>query len=398
MQLDLSAQSALAAIAAARRTLEIHPFRVMEVLARARALEARGRHVVHMEIGEPDFSAAPSVVEAASRALRAGKTAYTNSLGLSELREAISRHYADSFGCTVPPSRIAVTAGGSGALLLALALYVEAGREFLVPDPGYPGYRHFVRVFEGRPSPLPVSSATAFHPTAGAVEEAWTPRTAGLVLGTPSNPSGTTLGKEELARIAAAIQVRGGVLLVDEIYQNLVFGQKPSTAFGLPGEVVLVNSFSKYFCMTGWRLGWAVLPEDKIALFERLAQHMFICPPTISQFAALAAFEDDARAVFEERRLELEKRRDFVVRELRLAGLQVPAEPTGAFYVYADCSSFTTDSTRFALELLDQEGLALTPGVDFGSNQTSTHVRIAYTQSLDALEAGIERLGRFCRR
>lgn len=398
MHPDPRARHAAAAIAAARRTGDIHPFRVMEVLARAQALEASGRRVIHMEIGEPDFTAAPPVVEATARALRSGKTAYTDSLGLPALRSAIAQHYATGFGCEVPASRIAVTSGASGALLLALALYVEPGREFLVPDPGYPGYRHFVRLFEGMPRSLPVSPAQSFQPTARNVEQAWTPATAGLILGTPSNPSGTTVAQEELVRIAQVVRARGGVLFVDEIYQNLVYGRNPTTAFGLPGEVVLVNSFSKYFCMTGWRLGWAVLPESKVRLFERLAQHLYICPPTLSQHGALAAFEAATLKIFEQRRQEYEKRRDYLVRALKRTGLRIPAEPTGAFYIYADCSAFADDSRRFALELLEREAVALTPGLDFGSNGTSNYVRLAYTQPLEVLEQGVERLTRFCGR
>lgn len=386
------------AIAAARRAGDIQPFQVMEVLARARAIEGGGRRVIHMEIGEPDFTAPAPVVEAAARALREGRTAYTDSLGMPQLREAIARHYGTALDCGVPASRIAVTCGGSGALLLVLALYLEPGKEILVPDPGYPGYRHFVRLFEGVPRPLCVSAEQAFQPSARDIELAWTPATAGVLLGSPSNPSGTALTQPELGRIADAVAARGGVLWVDEIYQHLVYGREPVTAFGLPGEVVLVNSFSKYFCMTGWRLGWAVLPEAKMRFFERLAQHLYICPPTLSQHAALGAFDAESLQRFEAHRLEFGRRRDFLASALRKIGLGIPAEPTGAFYVYADCSAFAPDSKRFALDLLEQEAVAVTPGLDFGSNGTSNFIRLAYTQPLEALEEGAERLARFCGR
>lgn len=386
------------AIAAARRAADIQPFQVMEVLARARAIEGSGRRVIHMEIGEPDFKAPPPVVAAATRALQQGSTAYTDSLGMPRLREAIARHYAAAFGCQVPASRIAVTSGASGALLLALALYLEPGREVLVPDPGYPGYRHLVRLFDGIARPLCVAAEQAFQPSARDIELAWTPATAGVLLGSPSNPSGTALTHGELERIAQVVAVRQGVLWVDEIYQHLVYGRDPVTAFGLPGEVVLVNSFSKYFCMTGWRLGWAVLPESKMKLFERLAQHLYICPPTLSQHAALGAFDAQSLRIFEAHRLEFGERRDFLVSALRRIGLCIPAEPTGAFYVYADCSAFAPDSRRFALDLLEQEAVAVTPGLDFGSNGTSNFIRLAYTQPLEALEEGAERLARFCGR
>src|SRR5262245_57571676 len=258
----------------ARRAAEIEPFEVMDVLARAQALERAGRRVVHMEIGEPDFTAPAPVVEAGMRAMREGRTAYTATLGLNALREAIAGHYEKKFSVKVDPACIAITAGASGGLLTVAALYVDAGDEVLVPDPGYPGYRHFVRAFEGTAKVLPVSAASDFQPTLEMVRAAWGPRTKGLLLGSPSNPTGTLIEKEELKKISAYIAQRGGVLIVDEIYQGLVYGAEPWTAFGLPGDVVLVNSFSKYFCMTGWRLGWVVLPPPAVRGFEKLAQHL----------------------------------------------------------------------------------------------------------------------------
>lgn len=378
---------------AARRVAEIQPFVVMDVLARAQALEAAGRRVIHMEIGEPDFTAPGAVVEAAVRALREGRSAYTATLGLAPLREAIAAHYAAEYGVALEPARVAVTAGASGALLLSLALYVDQGDEILVPDPGYPGYRHMVRAFEGRARALEVSPATNWQPTLEMVREAWGPRTRGLLLGTPANPTGTVIAPGELARIAGFIAERGGVLLVDEIYQGLVYGQARSTALGLPGEVVVINSFSKYFCMTGWRLGWAVLPRHRVREFEKLAQHLFICAPALAQHAALAAFEPETLAVLEARRAEFARRRDFLLPALARAGLTVPAEPTGAFYAYAGCPS--GDGRRYALELLEQEGVAATPGVDFGANGTGGCVRFAYTRAMADLEEAAERLLRF---
>jgi aspartate/methionine/tyrosine aminotransferase len=383
---------------AARRVLEIQPFEVMEVLSRAQQMEAAGRKVVHMEIGEPDFTAPEPVVEAGVRALREGRTAYTGSLGLVTLREAIASHYEERLGRRISPERVAVTAGASGALLLGLALFVDPGDEVLVPDPGYPGYRHFVRAFEGVAKPIELSPGSGFQPTLEDVREAWGPRTVGVVLGTPSNPSGTVLAPKELERIATFVAERGGVLVVDEIYQGLVYGRAPSTALGLPGDVFIVNSFSKYFCMTGWRLGWAVLPEQRMRDFEKLAQHLFICAPTAAQHAALAAFLPETAAILEARRREFERRREFLVPALERAGLRVPARPKGAFYVYADCSGVTRDSRRFALDLLETEAVAATPGTDFGSNGTAEYVRFAYTRALDELQDGAERIARYCHR
>ena len=374
-----------------RRAQEIEPFEVMDVLSRAHALEAAGRHVVHMEIGEPDFTAPEPVVEAGVRALREGRTAYTATLGLPALREAISGFYSAKFQKAVDAKRIAITSGASGGLLTVAALYVNPGDEVLVPDPGYPGYRHFVRAFEGAARPLAVSAADNFQPTAAMVERAWTPRTRGVLLGSPSNPTGTLITPAELKKIALFVEKRHGVLLVDEIYQGLVYGAEPSTALGLPGEVVAINSFSKYFCMTGWRLGWVVLPETSVRDFEKLAQHLFISAPSAAQHAALAAFSPESLKVLEERRAEFARRRDFFVPELRKS-LAVPADPGGAFYVYADCGG---DAKRFCLELLNQEAVAATPGIDFGANGTDRCVRFAYTRPRAELEDAAARIRRF---
>jgi aspartate/methionine/tyrosine aminotransferase len=376
----------------ARRAAEIEPFEVMDVLSRAHALEAQGRRVVHMEIGEPDFTAPAPVVEAGVRALRDGLTAYTATLGLPALRQAISRHYQTAFSIDVEPGRIAVTAGASGGLLTVAALYVDAGDEVLVPDPGYPGYRHFVRAFEGVARALPVSAKANFHPTLAQVREAWGPRTKGLLLGSPSNPTGTLIDRRELAGIAELVAERGGVLIVDEIYQGLVYGQAASTALGLPGDVVVINSFSKYFCMTGWRLGWVVLPPRAVREFEKLAQHLFISAPAAAQHAACAAFSEESLSILEKRRAEFAARRDFLLPVLKGAGLAVPAEPKGAFYVYADCGG---DSKAFARELLEKEAVAATPGIDFGANGTGRFVRFAYTRSLADLEEAAARIRRF---
>ncbi|MDQ5850029.1 MAG: pyridoxal phosphate-dependent aminotransferase [Pseudomonadota bacterium] len=376
----------------ARRAAEIEPFEVMDVLARAHALEAAGRRVVHMEIGEPDFTAPQPVVDAGIRALRDGLTAYTATLGLPQLREQIAQHYASRFSVHVDPKRIAVTSGASGGLLTAAALYVEAGDEILVPDPGYPGYRHFVRAFEGVARALPVSAADNFQPTLDMVRAAWGSRTKGLLLGSPSNPTGTLIEPAELKKIADFIAERGGVLLIDEIYQGLVYGAEPSCALGLPGEIVVVNSFSKYFCMTGWRLGWVVLPAAAVRPFEKLAQHLFICPPAAAQHAACAAFSPESIAVLEKRRNEFAVRRDFLVPALKEAGLAIPAEPHGAFYVYADCGG---DSKRFSIELLENEGVAATPGIDFGANGTGRFVRFAYTRGLEDLRRAAVAIRRF---
>jgi aspartate/methionine/tyrosine aminotransferase len=382
----------------ARRVAEIQPFEVMEVMSRAHALEAAGRTVVHMEIGEPDFTAPQPVVETAATALREGLTAYTPALGLPALREAIAGYYASRLGQTVDPARIAVTAGASGGLLLTLALLIDPRDELLVPDPGYPGYRHFVRAFEGVARPLELTATSAFQPTRDAVRAAWGTRTRGVLLGSPSNPTGTLIDPAELRRIAEFVAERGGVLIVDEIYQGLVYEGAPRTALGLPGDVIVVNSFSKYFCMTGWRLGWIVLPEACVRGAETLAQHLFICASAVAQRAALAAFLPETMAILEERRLEFARRRDFLMPRFERAGLRIPARPGGAFYLYASCASFDDDARSFALALLEEEAVAATPGLDFGANDTRHFIRFAYTRGLEELGTGMERIERFCTR
>jgi aspartate/methionine/tyrosine aminotransferase len=376
----------------ARRAAEIEPFEVMDVLSRAHGLERAGRHVVHMEIGEPDFTAPAAVVEAGVRALREGRTAYTATLGLPELRETIAAHYSSKFGVNVPVERVLVTSGASGGLLTVTALYIDAGDEVLVPDPGYPGYRHFVRAFEGRARPLNVTAAGDFQPTLEMVRAAWGPRTKGLLLGSPSNPTGTLIQQRELEAIARFIAERQGVLLVDEIYQGLSYGVTPWTALGLPGEVVVINSFSKYFCMTGWRLGWVVLPPAAVRGFEKLAQHLFISAPSAAQYAACAAFTAESVQILEQRRREFARRRDFLLPVLKEAGLKVPAEPHGAFYIYADCGR---DARKYCMQLLEQEAVAATPGVDFGANGTQRYVRFAYIRAMSDLEEAALRIKRF---
>ena len=376
----------------ARRAAEIEPFEVMDVLSRAQALERAGRHMVHMEIGEPDFTAPAPVVEAGVRALRDGRTAYTATLGLNSLREAIGAHYRSRFRVEVPASRIAITAGASGGLLCVTALYVDAGDEILVPDPGYPGYRHFVRAFEGVAKTLPVSAATDFQPTLEMVRKAWGPRTKGLLLGSPSNPTGTLISKDELARIAAFIAEREGVLMVDEIYQGLVYGRAASTVLELADDVFVIASFSKYFNMTGWRLGWIVAPEPYVREIEKLAQNLFISPSTIAQHAALACFEPATLEIVEARRRELDERRRFLIPALEGLGFRVPVVPQGAFYIYADSSALAPDSFALARSILTDAGVAVTPGKDFGRHEPERHIRIAYTQTVARLEEAVARI------
>ncbi len=389
-------------LATAARLRDIAPFHVMEVQTAARALEAAGRSVVHMEIGEPDFPTPPQVVAAAQRAIAHGGVYYTSALGLPELREAISRHYGDHYGVDVPASRIVVTAGSSAALLLVLALLLDRDDEVLLADPGYPCNRHFVRVLEGRPVGVAVGPQANYQLSADSIERNWTPATCAALIASPSNPTGTTVAHDEMTRIARVVDRLGGRLIVDEIYLGLTYDGRPRSALELAGahaqDIFVVSSFSKYFNMTGWRLGWIVAPERHVRDIEKLAQNLYISPPTVSQRAALACFEPATLALLEERRREFQARRDRLVPGLRDLGFGVPVTPSGGFFVYADCSAFAADSEAFCRDALGHAGVAITPGVDFGSNRADAHVRFSYTIGLAKIEDGLARLGQFLQR
>jgi aspartate/methionine/tyrosine aminotransferase len=381
-------------VSLAARMAGIEPFRVMEVQNRAFELEAQGRHIVHMEIGQPDFSAPPQVVEAAIEAARSQALGYTPALGITALREAIAGFYGLRHGLDISPERIIVTAGASGAFLLALGALVDPGDEWLMPDPCYPCNRHFVRLFEGRARALPVDERHSYQLSAEQVSENWNERTRGVMIASPSNPTGTTIPADELGAIIELVRSRRGFAVVDEIYLELAYDGNPSTALALAEDIFVINSFSKYFSMTGWRLGWMVAPAEYVREIERLAQNAFICPSAPAQYAALAAFRSDTLALLEERRLEFKRRRDFMLPALRELGFGIPLSPSGAFYLYAGCERFSADSSEFALHLLEEAGVAITPGSDFGSHRAEGHVRFAYTRSLEELKEGTARIAR----
>jgi aspartate/methionine/tyrosine aminotransferase len=369
----------------------IAPFHVMQLLERAQRLEAAGRDIVHMEIGEPDFPTPAPIVAAARRALDAGRTRYTPACGLPELREALARYYRERYGMPVAPSRIVVTPGASGALQLALGVLVDPGTRVVLADPSYPCNRHFVRLFEGEPVSVPVGAEQGYQLTPEQLTAAWDARTRVALVASPSNPTGTLVAPDMLAALADTTATRGGTLVVDEIYHGLVYGPPPPTALALGGHVLVVNSFSKYFGMTGWRLGWLVAPPELVQDIEKLAQNLFLAPPTLSQYAALAAFETDTLAELETRREAFAARRDYLVEALRGLGFGIPLTPQGAFYVYADCS-FGDDALLLAQRLLDAAGVAVTPGIDFGSYRATRHLRFAYTTSLERLAEGVARI------
>jgi aspartate/methionine/tyrosine aminotransferase len=385
--------------ATAARVAGIAPFHVMEVQTAARALEAAGRTVVHMEIGEPDFPTPAPVIAAAQRAIAGGGVYYTSALGIPELRQAISRHYAERFGAAIAPERVIVTAGSSAALLLVMALLVDRDQEILLSDPGYPCNRHFVRVLEGDPVGIPVGPETNYQLSADLVLRTWSPRTRGVLIASPSNPTGTQVPPDELSKIAATVARLGGRLIVDEIYLGLSYDSAPQSALTVTGahadDLFVVSSFSKYFNMTGWRLGWVIAPGRHVRDLEKLAQNLYISPPTVSQRAALACFEPATLALQEERRRAFADRRDFLVPALRELGFGIPVMPTGGFFVYADSSRFAADSQTFCRDLLEAVGVAITPGLDFGRHRAEAHVRFAYTIEMAKLEDGVDRLARF---
>lgn len=376
----------------AARMQDIPPFHVMELLTRAHELSVQGRDIIHMEVGEPDFPTPPEIVEAGMRFLAGGQVRYTPALGLPELREAISRFYASHYGAHVPPDRIVITAGASGALLLAIAAMTDPGDEWLLTDPGYPCNRQFVQAFSGIARTLPVSSDTNFQPTAEQIEQAWTARTRGLLVASPANPTGTLVEQQELTRFADIARRHQGSLIVDEIYQGLVYGRPRETILSIRNDVFVVNSFSKFFGMTGWRLGWLVVPQGYTRAIEMLGQHLYIAASTPAQHAALAAFTAGTLELLEQRRSILDERRKSLLQGLSGLGMQIEAEPMGAFYIYANIEAFGLDSMQLANLFLEQAGVATTPGRDFGEFRADSHLRIAYTAEVERMQEAVDRL------
>jgi len=394
-------------IRTAARLDSIQPFYVLELAKDAMALAQSpacdpaqgGEEMVFLNIGEPDFAAAPLVLDAAERCLRDGRTQYTQATGLLALRERIAAWYGTRWGVDVDPSRIVITAGASAALQLACLALFEPGDEVLMPDPSYPCNRHFVAAAGAKAVMLPTTPATRFQPDAAAVQSHWTPHTRGVVLASPSNPTGTSIAPAELQAIAQAVRARGGVTLVDEIYLGLgyddAFGHSAlALPDGLGDQVISINSFSKYFGMTGWRLGWMVLPPALVAPVEKLAQNLYICASTVAQHAALACFEPASIAEYERRRADMKARRDLVVPALQAMGLPVPVQPDGAFYAWFDCSAHAASSWDFCRDMMQRAHVALTPGRDFGPAWAERFVRLSFASSVPQLQAALARLKR----
>ncbi|MEZ5561213.1 MAG: aminotransferase class I/II-fold pyridoxal phosphate-dependent enzyme [Pseudomonadales bacterium] len=379
----------------AGRVAHIAPFRVVELLERAKALELEGHRVVHLEVGEPDFPTAEPIVAAAHRALDAGATKYTQALGTPALRERIAAYYQETSGIRVAPERVVVTAGASGGLLLLSGLLLDPGDELLVTDPGYPCNEVFVYLVNGVPLRVPLDPSRGFQLDVAHVAAHWGERTRGALVASPANPTGVVLPADVVTGLARLASDRGGVLIMDEIYQGLTFDARAATyrsALELHDDLFVLNSFSKYFGMTGWRLGWMVLPEQAVEPVARLAQNLFISPSSISQHAALAAFDPDAIAIHETRRTAFARRMTLLADGLEALGLTIPARPAGAFYLYADVSRTGLSAPVFCRKLLEEYQVAATPGADFGENDADCYVRFAYTTDEGSIALGLERI------
>ncbi|MFB1486649.1 MULTISPECIES: aminotransferase class I/II-fold pyridoxal phosphate-dependent enzyme [unclassified Thiocapsa] len=372
----------------------VEPFHVMRLLARAGALEALGRSIVHMEVGEPDFPTPGPILEAGRQALADGHTRYTSAGGLPALRRAIAAYYADQYDASVGSERILVTPGASGALQLVFLALLDPGDRVLICDPSYPCYRQVLQLMRAEPIAVPVGPDTDYQMTAALAETAWAPDVRAVVVASPSNPTGSSIAPEVLTDLYALCRDRGAALVVDEIYQGLTYDVPDRTALSLgSGDLYVINSFSKYFGMTGWRLGWLAGPPDAVEVMERMAQNLFIAANTPAQRAALAAFDPATIEILETRRLAFQRRRDRLLPALRDLGFGIPVQPSGAFYLYARLpEGLEIDSMTFTSRLLEEAGVALTPGYDFGRHDAGRHVRFAYTREIADLDNGVRRI------
>ncbi len=381
-----------------RRSRNLSPFHVMDILSQAKELERQGKNVYHMEVGEPDFPTAQCIVNAGIEALKQHKTHYTPAIGLPELRDAVAEYYEKKYSVIINPRRIIITPGASGALQLAISCLLDAGDNVLLADPGYPCNKNIAEVLAVQAVTVPVSSDSSYQLSAELVAEHWNDKTRAAMVATPSNPTGTLLSKQQIKELYQQVEQKNGHLIIDEIYQGLVYEAEDYTALETVDDCFIINSFSKYFGMTGWRIGWMVVPEEYVDTIDRIAQNIFLAPATVSQYAALMALKQSTWQILDQRKDEFRRRRDFLVPALEQIGFTVTAEPQGAFYIYAGCEKFTDDSFKWIKQLLHEQGVALTPGVDFGTNKADTHCRFAYTLPLDRLQQAVDKIDEFTRR
>jgi len=380
------------------RAKNLSPFYVMDILARAKALAEQGKSIYHLEIGEPDFATADRIIDAGIEALKQKKTHYTPALGLPELREQVAAYYQRKFSLVLDPNRIVITPGASGALQLALSCLLDAGQNVLMADPGYPCNSNIAQILGLHATAVPVSEASNFQLDAALLLQHWSSETRAAMVATPSNPTGTILPVQQLLELCHQVAIKNGRLIVDEIYQGLVYDENDYTALQYSDDCFVINSFSKYFGMTGWRLGWMVVPEFYVDAIDRISQNIFLAPATISQYAALTALKEEVQGELDERRDIFKQRRDFLLPALERLGFTVAAKPQGAFYIYANCEKFTDDSFHWVKQLLDETGVALTPGIDFGEYQAAKHCRFAYTSSQENLQRAVEKIDIFVNR
>lgn len=379
----------------ATRTDRTVPFYAVEVFKQAQALVAQGHDVISLGIGEPDFTAPAQVLETLNRAAQAGLSGYTPPAGIPALREAIAHYYHTEFGAPVDPSRVLVTSGASGALLLAAMALINPGDEVLMPDPSYPANQNFITAAGGLTRLVPCSPADRYQLSAQRVAEYWGPATRGVLIASPSNPTGTTISRPALRELIAEVRQRGGFVIMDEIYLGLYYDDKPQSALTLDDDIVIINSFSKYFHMTGWRLGWLIAPPAMMPAIERMAASLAICAPSLAQHAALTCFAPEVMRIYESRRLSFKERRDYLLPAFEQLALRVPVVPDGAFYIFADISAHSRDSMTFARRLLDEAHVAAVPGVDFGQAHAGHTLRFSYSTGLGRLREAVDRMGQF---
>ncbi len=368
----------------------VDPFIVMDVMEAARRAEEAGRHIIHMEVGQPGTAAPEAARQALARAMQDDPMGYTVALGLPALRQRIARLYGEWYGVDLNPERVVITPGSSGAFILAFTALFDAGERVGIGAPGYPSYRQILRALDLVPVDIETAPENRLQPTPADLEGR---DLAGLMVASPANPSGTMLGRAEMGALMEAAHVEGASFISDEIYHGIEYEAKAVTALELSDEAYVINSFSKYFSMTGWRVGWMVVPEDHVRVIERLAQNLFICPPHASQVAALAAM--DCADELEANMAVYRRNRALMLEGLPRAGFDRIAPPDGAFYVYADVSHITGDSRAFSAEILEQAGVAVTPGLDFDPARGGGTLRFSYARATVDIEEGLERLRRF---
>jgi aspartate/methionine/tyrosine aminotransferase len=376
----------------AARLKKMTPFFVMELLEQAKAMEAQGEHIVHMEVGEPDFSTPAPVKNAAIGAIQGDRTFYTHSLGIPELRQLIADNYLWRDGVSISSERVIITNGTSGAFLLLFAVLLEKGSVLALSDPGYPCYKNFAALFDADVCSIPVTAETRFEVTEKElIASGKTPDM--LVISNPANPTGILYCEDAIISLDRALAKNNGVFVVDEIYRGLVYGKPARTAIALSDRIIVIDGFSKVFAMTGWRLGWMVVPEELVRPVQIVAQNVFISPAALSQYSALKAF-DSAEEIVHMRK-SYEKRRDFLLPTLRKLGFHIPIDPEGAFYIYAGIEQWGLDSREFADRALKEAKVALTPGYDFGSFRPGDHVRFSYATNVEKLKLGCSRLAKW---